>query len=617
VSTDSTDELSREELIRLLDAARAMARATGEPQFDKMVEGVLTVALGATRSDRAGLYMLDEVDPRTIVLIGRNPRPDADVRRKFLLDSTPMGEAFRDGHPRAYAIADIAEDAEMTEIAEVLRSAGVAHVACVPVPIQGSRGACLNFARTRDVPYDARDLRFAELLGEVLVVYVENARLYAEANRRLEETRMLLDVGRAVSASLELDSRLDAFAEVLARMVDASNTFVMLLDEQGQTLCGVATSNPAYRAEFLDVRIPMTASSIAVRAVKTRSAITIDDTTRSNEVRRVLIERYGEKSLLAIPILIQDRALGAIIIDDTRRPRVWTRTEIDRAELIAQNVSTGVANMRLYDEVRRRSVELELAQAELVKRERLAALGQLAAIMAHEVRNPLGVLFNSIGTLRKVLPPQGDAVTLLAIMSEEAQRLERLVRELLDFARPLAPSLEPESLKTVIEGAVDAASRELGSAAATLSVDVSADLPPVRCDASMIRRAIVNLVVNGAQAAGAEGRVVVRAGLESRGGRRFARVDVVDDGPGIADELATRIFEPFFTTKATGTGLGLAVVKSIVESHGGEIDHASGGCGRVAAKAAALARGTTMRMLLPVDRDGRSAAPAALPAGEW
>jgi signal transduction histidine kinase len=215
---------------------------------------------------------------------------------------------------------------------------------------------------------------------------------------------------------------------------------------------------------------------------------------------------------------------------------------------------------------------LRSAERELVNRGRLAAVGQLAATMAHEVRNPLGVLFNSISTLEKKLPAGGDTGTLLAIMREEAVRLERLVRELLDFARPLSPSLSSESLGALVRGAVEAASLEVGPNHPSILVEIAPDLPLVRVDASMMRQAIVKLLVNALQAASATGTVDVHASLRKLEGRRFARIDITDTGPGIAAEIARHVFDPFFTTKPTGTGLGLAIAKSIVESHGGLID---------------------------------------------
>jgi signal transduction histidine kinase len=263
-------------------------------------------------------------------------------------------------------------------------------------------------------------------------------------------------------------------------------------------------------------------------------------------------------------------------------------------------------------ELAARSAELSRAQEELVKRERLAALGELAAIVAHEVRNPIGVLFNSIGALRKHLeakasPRRRESVNvLMTIMGEEADRLNRIVSDLLDFARPNSPSFRNGSLRDVVEEAVAAAEREGAEAQVEVLVEVPRDFPCVGMDPRFIRQALLNLLTNGFQAMPKKGRLAVRAVTECRGDMAFARVDITDTGPGIPDEIRSRIFEPFFTTKASGTGLGLSVVKRIIDAHGGEISVAS------------TSTETTFTLRLPLDLEARAptvAAPAPAPDG--
>lgn len=209
---------------------------------------------------------------------------------------------------------------------------------------------------------------------------------------------------------------------------------------------------------------------------------------------------------------------------------------------------------------------LENAQAELIQRERLAALGEMSAVVAHEVRNPVAVIFNAAASMRRN-PAERDA--LLTIVEEEAGRLRQMVTDLLDFARPASVHLVDEPLLAIIESALDAL-RHGAAAGVDVEVSVDSDVPALQCDVRLVRQAIVNLVSNALQAPGRQGAVrvaVVRNGAEG------VRLTVTDDGAGVPDAIAEAIFRPFFTTRATGTGLGLAVVQRIVRAHGGTLRH--------------------------------------------
>ncbi|MBS2030282.1 MAG: hypothetical protein JST54_20435 [Deltaproteobacteria bacterium] len=266
-------------------------------------------------------------------------------------------------------------------------------------------------------------------------------------------------------------------------------------------------------------------------------------------------------------------------------------TEADRdfLEVTGQQISAAVANARLVGDLRESYAQLAAAQAGLVQKERLAAVGELAAQIAHEVRNPLGAIFNSLSRLRK-LTEQAEAGQLLDIMDEEAQRLDRMVEDLLDFARPNAPRLRPENLGAIVRSALEGARRAARLDGVEITLDVDEDLPLLQLDARMIRQALLNLLVNAAQAMAGGGRLAVRAVLERSEGRLLARVDVSDTGSGVAGEAADRLFEPFFTTKATGTGLGLAVVRRFVEAHRGRASFRS-----------APGQGSTFSLRLPVE----------------
>jgi signal transduction histidine kinase len=207
---------------------------------------------------------------------------------------------------------------------------------------------------------------------------------------------------------------------------------------------------------------------------------------------------------------------------------------------------------------------LRATQAELVKRERLAALGELSAVVAHEVRTPVSIMFNALSVLRKK-PATPETEALVAIVEEEAQRLKRMIDDLLAFARPQRLHVAPVDVRATIEAAVDAA-RAASESPCEVEVAVDDGLAPLHCDAHLVREALINLVTNAFQASRRYEPIRVRASAASS----RVRIAVTDDGLGVPRELLPRLFTPFFTTRPTGTGLGLAVVRRIAEAHGGE-----------------------------------------------
>jgi two-component system, NtrC family, sensor histidine kinase HydH len=437
----------------------------------------------------------------------------------------------------------------------------------------GAAYGTLQVLRAAGRPFQREDLRLMGTVGELLVTLLEQHRLRAESARQLSETRLLLDLARTTSAVLDTASILDLAADFLVRLLGVSNCAILLYDDQAKVLRGAAASS-AYRDFFREVTLPLTSDDVAARAARERRSIAVEDVEQAaGEGIPAFVHTLGEKALLALPLTSRDELVGVVLVDDTRGPRVFGPSLIELAEATCGQLSMAIANARLYESLWASYAELAATRAEMVKRERLAALGELSAIVAHEVRNPLGVIFNAVASLRRLVPPQGDASMLLDILAEESDRLNRMVADLLDYTRPREPILHPEHLDRVIQDALDAARLQGGPGGQAVSVqmDVEPSLPPVPMDRRLIRQALINIIVNAIQAMPQGGVVRVNARREPHAGRESLRIDVTDQGMGIPAELLHRVFEPFFTTKAQGTGLGLAVVKRILEEHRGEI----------------------------------------------
>jgi signal transduction histidine kinase len=241
-------------------------------------------------------------------------------------------------------------------------------------------------------------------------------------------------------------------------------------------------------------------------------------------------------------------------------------------------------------------VEQEVERERL--RDRLAALGEMAAAIAHEVKNPLAGIEVMAGILKRELPASEDAQTILADIIKEAKMANAIVLEVLEFVRPIRLQVEHIALPDVVRDAISMADSHVPKGDVRVSVDLGVDVPPIQGDPHQLRQLFTNLLTNAFEALEGRGDVRINAlalaadeeavpGVEPAG--PMVEVSVSDSGPGVPPEVADRIFSPFFTTKPQGSGLGLAIVRKIIDAHDGRIDIGGRQGG-----------GTTFRVTLPV-----------------
>ena len=250
---------------------------------------------------------------------------------------------------------------------------------------------------------------------------------------------------------------------------------------------------------------------------------------------------------------------------------------VEGKEQLLQQVQS--FNERLEDEIRIVRDELTRTQADLVRGERLSAVGELAVGLAHELRNPLHIVRGDAELLARQ-PVNREACEDIL---EEVDRIDRFITELLDYTRPLEPGKDPEEVAPVIRSAVDAVRRTMGSSGVQIVVTCDEDLVlPVEPD--HLRQVLVNLVSNAAEAVDGQGEVTVRASKQEGG----LRVEVTDRGRGIAEPDREQVFSPFFTRRPAGTGLGLSIVQRLVQLYDGTIELNS-----------EPGNGTTFTVLLP------------------
>jgi signal transduction histidine kinase len=282
-------------------------------------------------------------------------------------------------------------------------------------------------------------------------------------------------------------------------------------------------------------------------------------------ILRAEVEEASEEAIHTLEIRLLTLAASALIVNLLGEAR---RTEAARYKRAAEQLST--ANQNLLE-----------AEAAVRRSERLAALGQLSAGLAHELRNPLGSIRGSAELLERSVGGEDNAVAreLAGIISEEVDRTNSLVTRFLDFARPLEPRREPTDITQVIDRAARHARVEIIR-------NYSPDVPPLPIDPGLIEQVFINLLSNAAQASAPNAPITVVTRVVGK----EAEISVIDRGCGIPSDKLETIFNPFVTTRQNGVGLGLAIVAKIVDGHGGriEVDSQPG-------------KGSTFRLCLPVE----------------
>jgi len=213
------------------------------------------------------------------------------------------------------------------------------------------------------------------------------------------------------------------------------------------------------------------------------------------------------------------------------------------------------------------NMQLQASFAQLRRADRLSALGELSAGIAHEVRNPLGSIEGAIQILCRPNLPDETRKEFSDLAQAEFNRLKGVVTNFLEFARPQRPQQRATTPAAILESVVRLASETAKLAGVSIHIDLPEDVPPIMLDPEQIKQVMLNLVINAIQATPPRGNVTLRARMKSS----TLALEVEDEGKGIPRENLEKIFDPFFTTRADGTGLGLSIAHSIVSQHGGTI----------------------------------------------
>jgi GAF domain-containing protein len=586
-----------EETLVLLDVAEAISSS-----FD--LTDMLNTAARRTaqvcRVDMCIVLLLD-ADDSHFKLAGRAVSPDSaytldwigfnTILQDFEVSDTPrMMETLTVGQPRVVSASELSGPLWQFFTGETPLNM----LLLVPLRVSDrSLGLMIlgNFRLHDD--FDARQVSLTAAIGRQLAVAVDALQLREVETERTGYLGVLYQVSRSISATLDPDAVLSAAVREIVVRFPYSLASILIMDSAHGELEQRAAAGLSSHLIPVGYRHPINTGLIGHVARTGQTYVSNNVDTDPYFTRTYEAETGAE---LVVPLKREGRVIGVLNLEKPSGGR-FLESEIMAMETLAGQVAAALENAYLYartsqtvKELSDSLEQLKQTQVQLVQSAKLAAVGQLAAGVAHEINNPLTTISGFSELLLGELPEDSPLHNDLTMIRRESQRARDVVRRLLDFARQSGPHREPADLNDVVRETVTL----MKNAAITKSVNVlelyAPDLPWARMDVNQIKQVVLNLLNNAVQAMPKGGTLTVATeyyDIESPG----LRLRLADTGIGIPRENLERVFEPFFTTKppGEGTGLGLALSYTIVRDHGGRIEVNS-----------VVNKGTTFVVWLPI-----------------
>jgi PAS domain S-box-containing protein len=335
----------------------------------------------------------------------------------------------------------------------------------------------------------------------------------------------------------------------------------------------------AYRIDAANLVIPYARLRIVRDAMESQEAIFYPSATEI--LAEILAETVAPEQLERIvrtaaltqgvvsPLIVKGESIGVLVAGS----RSLRATDAPVVRLFATQVSQSLETIELNRAAAAAYSELKEAQTNLIVSEKMAAVGELSTSIAHEIRNPLAAIYNSIDDLRSDLELRPDQRRQMNVAVEAMEKLSSIVDDFLAFARPRRLSVREANIQDIIDDTVMLLRQdERFRSDVTVDIHYEEQIPAAYLDVDLIPEVLINILINAVQAMPGGGRILVAVGRALMEGRDAIRVEVTDSGEGIQSDALERVFQPFFTTKSSGTGLGLAIAYRIVHDHGGRIE---------------------------------------------
>ena len=434
----------------------------------------------------------------------------------------------------------------------------------VPFDIAGEGRGVLNVDSDRPNAFDENDEQLLRDLAIQASNVIRNTWLYEQIRIKARWFEALFHVGQTIASTLNLDDALKVITRQACELMGAKMCSLWLLDETREWL-DLRASHGAGRAYIKKPRLSVAESALGA-VVRRKKPLQVDNVQISSRYQNIEVARKEELvSLLSVPLLFQGESIGALSVY-TAEQHSFSNEEVRVLAALAQLSGIAIEKARLYERI----VDIE---EQLRNNEKLSALGLLAAEVAHEIRNPLTVikmLFHSLDLRFDDNDPKSRDVQ---VMSEKMDHLNKIVEQILDFARSADPTFAAVNVNSVVEDLALLTRHKLTNQNIEFIRKLDPAVPKVMADVTQLEQVFLNLTLNAVEAMPKGGKLTISTHIENDGKNEpFVIIEFRDNGHGLTQAQCDKVFKSLLTTtKKRGTGLGLAIVARIIEAHHGSI----------------------------------------------
>jgi signal transduction histidine kinase/putative methionine-R-sulfoxide reductase with GAF domain len=521
------------------------------------------------------LWILDERDQKLKL------KATQSISEEYLKErSLAMGEGvvgYVALHNQPMAILNVLKEPLYKE-KELAKKEGLVSMLSVPMCIKDRVIGVINC-------YTSYPHAFSKNEEEMLTTVANQAAICIE-NSGLMET-------------LDIDEILKLVLEGVTKNIGFDRARLYLVNEKRHVLeCKMAVG--VDEEKIKGITLPLDPEdSVVARSIFEKQPFIIPDASQDPRVNPILKEKFNLHSLVVIPLLTKGKPLGAIAADHVEPGKNITSEILESAMTFAQQAGLAIHNALMYQElkafsqqmeekIQKTTADLKKTEAQLIRSEKLAALGQLAAGIAHEIRNPLTSINILIHSLRQNISSGESRSEDFKVIEEEIHRINEIVDQFLRFAKPAPPHLERTEVTSIFEEILQLLRPQMEKLRISVQKDFRS-VPLITIDNEQMKQVILNLLMNSIQAMPEGGQFRLEGEVSKDG--QWVELSIRDSGVGIPPEDMDKLFDPFFSTKEGGIGLGLSIAHRIIDQHHGKIEVTSN-----------PNEGTIFTVYLPIDQ---------------